>query len=281
MEKLDELRFCIGGITFSVRASGYDLRHDHNRLRYQPFLVLAEPDVFVQRHFEPFALPQQQLKIYDPFPDWNISKLDASYLFHIGDEMALFREDFTQADIYSDKDVVGPGFSSFDYPFDQFMTIGLLSQRQGILVHACGVSDCGHGLLFAGVSGAGKSTIANLWKDKKDATVFSDDRVVIRKIDGRFWMYGTPWHGDAELCSPEKVLLERIFFLNHARENKVEGIKGVDAASKLLVCSFPTFWDKKGMESTLGFIDELVREVPCYRFNFLPDKRIIDFVRNI
>jgi hypothetical protein len=94
-------------------------------------------------------------------------------------------------------------------------------------------------------------------------------------------MYGTPWHGDAKACSPEKAPLEKIFFLKHAKMNKVKKIERIAAASKLLVCSFPTFWDKKGMEFTLGFIDELTREVPCYELSFVPDEIVLGLVKSI
>jgi hypothetical protein len=75
--------------------------------------------------------------------------------------------------------------------------------------------------------------------------------------------------------------LEKIFFLKHAKVSRVERIEGIDAASKLLVCSFPTFWDKKGMEFTLGFIDELVTEVPCYELGFVPDESVLDFIEEV
>ena len=127
----------------------------------------------------------------------------------------------------------------------------------------------------------GESTLSNLWKDKKDVTVLSDDRIIVRKMGGGFWIYGTPWHGDVKVCSPERAPLEKIFFLKHAKVSKVERIEGIAATSKLLVCSFPTFWDKKGMEFTLGFIDKLVGEVSCYELDFVPDERVLDLVKSI
>ncbi len=149
------------------------------------------------------------------------------------------------------------------------------------MVHACGIINKEKGLLFCGASGKGKSTLANFWIRENRAAVLSDDRIIIRRKESQFWIFGTPWHGDSKTFSPEKVQLERIFFLNHARENKVVRTKRTEAAAKLLVCSFPTFWDKKGMEFTLGFIDELTREVPCYDLGFLSDKSVIDIVSDI
>lgn len=167
----------------------------------------------------------------------------------------------------------------FSYPLDEIFIINLLTAYSGILVHACGIDDNGHGLLFAGTSGTGKSTTARLWSDINGITILSDDRIILRKINGKLYACGTPWHGDAKVSSPEKVVLEKVLFLNHAQRNKMKRIKGIDAVSRLLVCSFPTFYDKKGMESTLRFIDEIVGKVPCYVLDFLPDKGVIDFVR--
>lgn len=168
----------------------------------------------------------------------------------------------------------------FSYPLDEILMINLLCRGRGLLVHACGLSYKGKGILFIGSSGAGKSTIANLYKGRRRTTLLSDDRIIIRKKNAQFWIYGTPWHGDAGVASPEKILLKKIFFLNHAKGNKMIRINGIDAVSKLLICSFPTFYDKKGMEFTLGFIDEIISKVPCYILDFLPDKGIIDFIRD-
>jgi hypothetical protein len=159
--------------------------------------------------------------------------------------------------------------------------INLLSSGLGVLIHACGIRIKSRGIIFPGTSGAGKSTLANLGKSKKDFTVLSDDRIIIRKIDGRFWIYGTPWHGDAQVNSPERAPLERIFFLNHAQENSVSGTERIDATSKLIVCSFPPFWSKEGMEFTLGLIDELTKEVASYELGFLPDKSVFDLIGSI
>lgn len=169
----------------------------------------------------------------------------------------------------------------FKDSFGEILMVNLLAKGRGVMVHACGIVSGGKGIFFTGKSGAGKSTIADLWKTKDEVSVLSDDRIIVRKIEGRFWMYGTPWHGEANLCSPEKAPFEKIFFLKHAKKNSVKKMTPIEAISRLLVCSFPTFWDKKGMEFTLGFIDKLVTEVSCYELGFVPDKTVIDFVGNL
>lgn len=167
------------------------------------------------------------------------------------------------------------------YPLDELLMINFLSHHRGILCHSLGLSDYKNGFLFSGSSGAGKSTLANLWKDQKNIALLSDDRIIIRKKDGRFMIYGTPWHGDAGVASPDSAPLNKIFFIQHAKKNYCRDVKPMDAAARLLVRSFPTFWDKKGMEFTLQFIDEIVRNIPCYELGFVPDKSIVDYVMGI
>jgi hypothetical protein len=278
-KQVGELRVSIGDIIISLTSISPGSQFvDEDP--YRSFISDGEAEVDLQVHYGSIPEHKQNREIFDTGTTWSMFTKNGKYILKTGPRIAIFESDFKSGKIYinrSGRNAISP----LSYPLTELLMINLLSQGRGVLAHSCGIDNNGKGMLFVGESGAGKSTLSNLWKDKKDVTVLSDDRIIIRKIDGRFWMYGTPWHGDAKACSPEKVPLEKIFFLRHARENSVSKISEIDAVSKLIVCSFPTFWDKKGMEFTLGFINELTREVPCYELGFVPDKRIIDLVKSI
>jgi hypothetical protein len=165
------------------------------------------------------------------------------------------------------------------HPLNQILMIMLLSLGKGILMHACGVDDNGHGYLFPGNSTHGKSTIAKLWSEN-GATVLNDDRIIVRERNGEFWMYGTPWHGDFNEVSSKALPIRKIYFLRHGEKNSTVPRKGAEAVSMLLTRAFPPLWDKEGMHYTLSLLDRMASRLPCYELDFLPDKRIIDFVRN-
>jgi hypothetical protein len=55
----------------------------------------------------------------------------------------------------------------------------------------------------------------------------------------------------------------------------------MDSVTRLFTCTFPAFWDKDGMEFTLGFLDELAGSIPSYELSFLPDKGAIQYLKNI
>jgi hypothetical protein len=138
----------------------------------------------------------------------------------------------------------------------------------------------GKGMLFVGHSGAGKSTMARLWRHGAHVSILSDDRIIVRKKEGVFWMYGTPWHGEGEFASPSGCPVDTIYFLKHAGENKMAKTHEIEAASRLLTCSFPPFWDGKGLRFTLDFLSELGKGVPCRELGFLPDKGVIPFIQS-
>ena len=80
-----------------------------------------------------------------------------------------------------------------EYPLDRLATLGLLAQGYGIMLHAAGVIEFGESIVFSGPSGAGKSTIARLYSREQGTTVLNDDTIIVRKIEGRLWAFGTPW----------------------------------------------------------------------------------------
>ena len=159
------------------------------------------------------------------------------------------------------------------------LMINYLAQGHGVILHACGIEYDSKGMLFAGESGAGKSTLANLWNQASGVDVMSDDRTLVRQIDGELRMYGTPWHGEAKFGSARGVRLDKIFFLRHAQNNKIQSLSTIQSVQKLLQCSFPPYWDAAGMEYTMGFFEQLTTRVPCYELTFEPDERVIEMFR--
>jgi len=227
--------------------------------------------------------------IFDSGTNWSLYRDEGKYIlqncsFSSGNQpekLIVLKPDFKSGDIYltNDKSYRSPPFDITRHTLIQTLIIFLLSRGRGVMLHACGINDCGEGYLFVGRSGYGKSTLARLWS-KSSASILSDDRIIVREIDGRFFMYGTPWQGDTKLSSKEKVLLKKIFFLKHAKQNTAKKIPPMEATSFLLARSFPTFWDKKGMDFSLRFCSQLANSIPSYELGFLPDYSAIDFIKN-
>ena len=166
-----------------------------------------------------------------------------------------------------------------EYPLDELLMIHRLACGEGVEMHAVGiVDDAGRGHLFLGHSGAGKSTTARLWQSESNAHILSDDRIILRLRDGRVWMHGTPWHGDAGIASPDAAPLSRIYLLEHANKTQLESVAPGRAAAEMFARSFVPHHSPKGLQFTLRFLDRVTREIPCSIFRFLPDKSAVEMI---
>ena len=176
--------------------------------------------------------------------------------------------------------------SDIIYDFLQVLLINYFAQRNlGVFSHSVGIKGLnGKGLVFTGKSDCGKSTTARIWHKHSRAMVLNDDRIIVRKVKGKFLIYGSPWHGefsDYLTSRIESAPLEKIFFIHHSFKNIARQISKKKAFNLLYPAIFPTFWDKGCLENIVSFCQDLIRSVPCYRFGFVNDKKIIEFVRKI
>jgi len=184
---------------------------------------------------------------------------------------------FNHGRIYCSKEVfVASGKSMLarhvvQYPLDQLLMIHVAAARSAaVLVHAAGGSIDGNGVLFAGQSGAGKSTVSRLLGNGKSARFLSDDRIVLRRFGSKLSMYGTPWAGDAGVAVNESVPLKAVCFLRHADGTSLRALKPEEILQRLLpVTSVP--WYEPGLtEKTLNLCEFLIENYPAYELSFRP-----------
>ena len=169
---------------------------------------------------------------------------------------------------------------AMQFPLDELLFLRLLAARGGIELHACGVvAPSGQGYLFAGQSGDGKTTTARLWQGLPGATVLSDDRIILRRgTEGMWWMYGTPWHGEAELAANARAPLSAILLLARGEGNALETIPPAEAVAGLLARGFVPFHDAGRMATTLESLEGLTQKVRCLHFPFVPGGDAVRFV---
>jgi hypothetical protein len=168
-----------------------------------------------------------------------------------------------------------------EYPIDELVMMHRLALGEGVEVHALGLADeDGSGYLFLGHSGAGKSTTARLWMSQPGAKLLSDDRIILRKQGNTFWMYGTPWHGDAGVSSQGKVALSAIFLLEQAPDNQLLPMAPAQAAAELFARAFVPHYLRDGIQFSLNFLEELTRSIPCSIFRFAPTGSAVEAIRH-
>lgn len=268
--------------------------------RFNNFLYpgKAEPDIIIKINIVK-ELPKVSNSKYifittHPFSgrdNWQLLKKGRLYIYRCNlrdrQQLIFIDENFAKARAYllpkNNKDWVW-SFIDIIYDFLQVLLINYFGlKKQAIFVHAFGIKDIdGQGLLFAGKSGAGKSTSARLWHKHSKAMILNDDRIIVRKFKDRFFISGSPWHGDFSdylYSRIESSLLSKLFFIHHTSSNRVRQLSQQDAFKYLFPVLFAAFWDRQCLENTISLCSDLLNSVPSYRLGFVNDKRIIDFVR--
>ncbi|MDQ7786109.1 MAG: hypothetical protein RDU01_00715 [Thermodesulfovibrionales bacterium] len=197
---------------------------------------------------------------------------------------ARMNSDFSEADVYCSELMIQPDGNTrnltnpIHYPLDQILLVFHLSSRGGILIHAAAIEINKKSYLFAGRSGAGKTTLSRQFITKYSETPLSDDRVFIRKIDGDFLAFGTPWYGEGGFAVNRGVPLGGIFFLAQSNTNMIEDISPVTTIEKLLPVSSIPWYAPEPMSNILAFCDDLITHIPSHILHFKPDSEVVDML---
>jgi hypothetical protein len=153
----------------------------------------------------------------------------------------------------------------------------LLAEQGGFLVHASSAVRNGRAFLFAGVSGAGKTTMARL--APPDAILLTDEiSYVSRQKDG-YHAYGTPFAGDlGRLGENMHAPLEVLYLLTKGTENKIEPLGAAEASRALLENILCFARDSAVVRSVFEAACDFVSRVPIRRLTFAPDARVWEMI---
>ncbi|HXC88334.1 MAG TPA: hypothetical protein VNU23_11135 [Candidatus Cybelea sp.] len=282
------LSYQIGGITFGLHAEG-DLLLSPERELSAFAVEPGSADVNLQVSWADSLKAPSSTPLFHSGGLWSLFAETSGYRFSFLSPllgMTPYKEAWLDSEFRSGRVLLSRRFFDTDrpvypleYPLDELLMIHRLSQGEGVEVHAVGISDeNGRGHLFLGHSGAGKSTTARLWLDRPGVRILSDDRIILRARDGQIWMYGTPWHGDAGIASPDSALLTGIYLLEHGNSNEQFLLPPGRAAAELFTRSFVTHHSGEGIRFTLEFLDRVARAVPCSIFKFVPDESAVEAI---
>lgn len=148
-----------------------------------------------------------------------------------------------------------------------------LLRYNGLMLHASAAAMGGRAYLFSGPCGRGKSTHTRLWQQTfgKAVQVFNDDKPALRRLDGRWFAYGTPWCGKDGINLNQKWPLGGICFLEKAQENRIRRLPPAEALP--LVMAQTTYrLPPRGMELLLASLDSLLREIPVFLLENRPEE---------
>lgn len=143
----------------------------------------------------------------------------------------------------------------------------ILLDHGGVMLHSSAVVLDGVAYLFSADSGTGKSTHTQLWLEHfgDRAFIINDDKPVLRKVDGDWYVFGTPWSGKSDLNVNTKAKVGAIIFLERSKKNYVCDISIGEAIPKFIKQTIRKIHEDK-MEKLLKIMGHLLTEVPLYKF---------------
>jgi hypothetical protein len=153
----------------------------------------------------------------------------------------------------------------------------ILAREGGLLVHAASAVRNGRAFLFAGVSGAGKTTISRL--APLDVTLLTDEISYLRRDGDSYMAYGTPFAGElAKVGENVQAPLAALYLLRQGPENAIEPVSAGDAVRSLLENILFFVQDSELVSLVFESACELVKRVPVYRLTFVPDARVWELI---
>jgi hypothetical protein len=158
----------------------------------------------------------------------------------------------------------------------------VLARQGGFLLHSASAIRNGKAFLFAGVSGAGKTTIARL--APADATLLTDEISYVRKLDASlksegYAAFGTPFTGElAKLGENTSAPVDAVYLLAQGPENRIDPVAAADAGRELLANMLFFAQDQEMVHWAFQAACDFVHRVPVYRLTFVPDARVWEMI---
>jgi hypothetical protein len=153
----------------------------------------------------------------------------------------------------------------------------VLARQGGFLMHSASAIRNGKAFLFAGVSGAGKTTISRL--APPDATLLTDEISYVRKTNAGYVAFGTPFTGElAKIGENVSAPLAVLYLLAQGPENRIDPIPPGEAARSILANTLFFAKDEELVQSTFHSAFEFVSRVPVKRLTFVPDARVWELI---
>jgi hypothetical protein len=153
----------------------------------------------------------------------------------------------------------------------------VLAEQGGFLLHAASAIVGGRGFLFAGVSGAGKTTLARF--APPNAIVLTDEISYVRREGEGYRAYGTPFAGElARVGENVSAPLAALYLLAKGPVNRIEPIDPMAAARALMRHTLFFAHDNELVRKVFDSVITFVSRVNTARLIFAPNERVWDLI---
>ncbi len=160
-------------------------------------------------------------------------------------------------------------------------TVILPREKDGLLLHACGLASDAAAFAFCGPSGAGKSTIARLAPPALQP--MSDENVIVRLSEAGPILYSTPFWGRN---TPETSIrrqrihrpLKAAFILKQSPRWSLRPLAPSQAILALLATEKVAVERTPSAQAWLDIASRLLAQTPIFELGFLPAPELWSFL---
>lgn len=280
--------FCIGGHHVCLRFADTTTNSMALLPSFAPFRLDECPkELFFTLTIDDSLRPAKERKLVRKFDTGNGDTVvyqlpDGGYQYIIRDVhdrdccLLICNKDFTECQCALNGDWVMRSFGLNDalmltYAFAGSFCQTLLIHASCVLIRPEGEEPVAYP--FTAKSGTGKSTHTSLWMKHIEGTeLLNDDNPIIRLIDGKPYIFGSPWSGKTPCYRNVKARLGAVTLIERAPRNSIERLGPVQAFATLLPACSSMKWDGTIYNNLCDCLTHIIETTPVYTLHCLPDE---------
>lgn len=165
-----------------------------------------------------------------------------------------------------------------------FFLIGLerlLIEENALILHAACADTPYGGLLFTGMSGAGKSTQADLWCQYGQGRLINGDRPVIKETSEGWMAYGSPYAGSSGCHLQESCSIRAIVIPKKAKICEIRQLHGAEMFRQVYQNITINSWDREFVSKAGTLTAQLLQCVPVYELRCTKEKEAVECLQDL
>ena len=140
----------------------------------------------------------------------------------------------------------------------------ILIEENALILHAACVDTVYGGILFSGVSGAGKSTQAELWCRYGKGRLINGDRPIVKRNADGWSAYGSPYAGSSGCHLDESCKIRAIVLPKKSDKCSLRKVEDAEKFRKVFGNLTLNLWDTDFVLKASDLIREMLSEIPVY-----------------
>ena len=161
-------------------------------------------------------------------------------------------------------------------------SFALAARGTGLIAHACAfISASGEGVLCPGVSGTGKTTLAQLLgRAHASVELLTDDRAIVTLTSDSVRLWGSPWPGAARIAGTASAPLTTVVFIRRGASVARREVAPNEAFRRILNTLSMPLWEPARCGRALEIVDAIVSNARLLELTYPPTEAAAEWLAN-